>query len=66
MTPGQACAYALGKQAMLDLRRRAQSTLGAAFDLRAFHDALLGSGPLPLPILIDNLEAWIEERRRDA
>lgn len=66
VTPGQACAYALGKQAMLDLRRRAQSTLGAAFDLRAFHDALLGSGPLPLPILIDNLEAWIEERRRDA
>ncbi len=64
VTPGQACAYALGKLKMLELRDLARRDLGDRYDIRDFHDALLGAGPAPLPILEENIKAWIEERRR--
>lgn len=66
VTPGQACAYAMGKLKMQDLRDRAQKALGPQFDIRDFHDALLGDGPVPLPILEENIVTWIEGRRRAA
>ncbi len=60
--PGQATAYAVGMLKIVALRERAQRELGARFDVRAFHDVVLGSGPLPLPILAENVEAWIRSR----
>jgi uncharacterized protein (DUF885 family) len=57
--PGQACAYYIGMQKILELRQRARERLGPRFDLRAFHDQVLGSGPLPLPMLEEQIDAWI-------
>lgn len=57
--PGQACAYYIGMQKILELRARARSRLGSAFDLRAFHDKVLGDGPLPLPLLEEQIDGWI-------
>jgi uncharacterized protein (DUF885 family) len=61
--PGQAPSYAVGMLKIVELRERARSALGARFDLRAFHDVLLGSGPVPLPILEENVDEWIRARR---
>ncbi len=57
--PGQACSYYVGMRKLLELRERARTRLGARFDLRAFHDMVLGSGPLPLPLLEEQTDAWI-------
>ncbi|MDQ8754977.1 DUF885 domain-containing protein [Sphingosinicella sp. LHD-64] len=57
--PGQACSYFIGMQKILELRQRARQRLGQRFDLRAFHDQVLGSGPLPLPMLEEQIDAWI-------
>jgi uncharacterized protein (DUF885 family) len=57
--PGQATAYYVGMMKILELRERARQALGARFDLRAFHDMVLGSGPLPMPILEENVARWI-------
>lgn len=51
VTPGQACAYKVGQLEILRLRERARERLGAAFDLRDFHDVVLGQGSLPLALL---------------
>jgi uncharacterized protein (DUF885 family) len=64
--PGQACSYYIGMRRILELRARAQRRLGAAFDLRRFHDVVLGSGPLPLPLLDEEVDAWIAAARRTA
>ena len=61
--PGQAVAYKVGELAIRRLRARAEAELGQRFDLRAFHDALLGEGALPLPVLEAHLEEWIAARR---
>ena len=57
--PGQALAYKLGQMKILELRDRARQRLGPHFDLRAFHDALLGDGPLPLDVLEANMDGWL-------
>jgi uncharacterized protein (DUF885 family) len=61
--PGQALAYTTGQLEILDLRERARRELGSRFDLRAFHDLVLGSGALPLTLLSRNVDAWIAARR---
>ena len=58
--PGQATAYKVGMLEILRLREQARTELGADFDIRAFHDAVLGSGPLPLPILADRIGQWVQ------
>lgn len=58
--PGQALAYKVGQLEILSLRERAERRLGKAFDLRAFHDLLLGGGSLPLDVLGQRVDAWIE------
>lgn len=58
--PGQATSYYVGMLKILELRERAQRRLGERFDLRAFHDVVLRSGPLPLPMLEDVVDNWIE------
>ena len=57
--PGQALSYKMGQMKILELRERAQKKLGAKFDIRAFHDAVLDQGPLPLDVLETKIDAWI-------
>lgn len=59
-TPGQALAYKLGQMKISELRAKAKARLGERFDLRAFHDALLGDGALPLSVLETRMNAWID------
>jgi uncharacterized protein (DUF885 family) len=61
--PGQALAYKLGQLEILRLRDAARLALGDAFDIRSFHDAVLGQGAVGLPTLRAIVEAWIAERR---
>ena len=60
--PGQAAAYKIGMSRILDLRESAKSRLGEKFDLRDFHDVVLGHGALPLTLLAENVEAWVKDR----
>ena len=57
--PGQATAYMIGKLKILELRTRAQEALGEAFTMGAFHDVILKSGPVPLDIMEERVDAWI-------
>ena len=57
--PGQANAYMIGKLKIMELRTRAQKTLGARFSYGAFHDVVLKSGPVPLTVLEERIDAWI-------
>ena len=61
--PGQATAYKIGMQKFLDLRARAQKSLGARFDIRGFHDTVLGGGAMPLELLERRVNTWIESRK---
>jgi uncharacterized protein (DUF885 family) len=62
VNPGQALSYKMGMNHILDLRQRARTALGDAFDIRAFHDVMLGSGSVPLPILEQLLEAYLVDQ----
>ncbi len=64
--PGQACAYKIGQLKISELRARAEKTLGDRFDLRAFHDTVLGSGSLPLPALERKVDRWIAQTKNPA
>ncbi len=61
--PGQALSYKIGQLKMLELRERAETELGEKFDVRAFHDEILGAGALPLDVLEARIDAWIASRR---
>jgi uncharacterized protein (DUF885 family) len=64
--PGQAIAYKLGELKFRDLRRRAETELGAAFDVREFHDAVLLSGAVPLDVVEKNIQRYIAEKKKSA
>ncbi|TRW47916.1 DUF885 domain-containing protein [Aliidiomarina halalkaliphila] len=58
--PGQATAYKIGMMRIQELRAEAEQELGELFDIRAFHDTILGGGSLPLPLLEARVRNWIE------
>jgi len=62
--PGQALAYMIGSLKIKELRAKASKELGARFDVRKFHNAVLDDGPLPLDLLDERLTAWIAEQKR--
>jgi uncharacterized protein (DUF885 family) len=57
--PGQALGYKMGELKIRELRALAEKQLGPRFDVRAFHDAVLAHGPVPLPVLEEQVRAWI-------
>ena len=61
--PGQATAYMIGKLKIMELRDRARTQLGDDFDIRGFHDTILKTGPVPLSIMEENVDAWIARTR---
>lgn len=63
--PGQALAYKIGQLRIQTIRDRAELALGDKFDIRAFHDALLGGGALPLDILEQRMDAWLQAQLQD-
>jgi len=58
--PGQSCAYYLGYREIFSLRQKAQATLGEDFDLKAFHDVIINHGALPLTLLADVVNHYID------
>ena len=62
LMPGQALAYKIGQLKILALRDRAERQLGDDFDIRAFHDHLLGAGALPLDLLEQRMDKWLESQ----
>ena len=62
--PGQACGYKIGELTIRRLRGEAEAALGAKFDIRRFHDAVLLDGPIPLDLLERNIADWISAEKR--
>jgi uncharacterized protein (DUF885 family) len=61
--PGQALAYKVGEIRIRALRREAERTLGARFNVRELHTQMLAGGSLPLPVLESRIRRWLEEKR---
>ncbi|MDR0184190.1 DUF885 domain-containing protein [Lysobacter arvi] len=62
--PGQACSYKIGHLKIVELRERARAALADRFDIRAFHDLVLGNGAVPLAVLEASVDDWIATQRR--
>ena len=60
--PGQALAYKIGELKIIELRSRAEEELGDNFNIRDFHDIVLGSGAVPLDVLEKHIEEYIESK----
>ena len=61
--PGQACGYMVGRQALNRMRAHARQTLGAGFDIKGFHDAVLTNGSTPLSVTESLVNAWVASRQ---
>ena len=63
--PGQALSYKIGELEIRKLRQTAEQEMGTAFDIREFHDRVLGQGSLPLKVLRSEIFRWIDEKKSD-
>ena len=63
VNPAQATAYKIGMKKILELRTLAKKELGNRFDIRAFHDVILRSGPVPLDIMEELVRKWIKSSK---
>ena len=63
--PAQATAYKIGMLKIMEVRARAETELGDDFSIKAFHDAILGSGSLPMMALEAKIDAWIASARKE-
>ena len=63
VTPGQATAYKIGMLKIQQLRKHAETELGSKFDIRGFHDAVLGGGAMPLDLLEKRVDLWIAAKK---
>lgn len=61
--PGQALSYKLGELAITRLRAESEAALGPKFDLKAFHDTILAQGSVPLPLLEQQVRAWVAQAK---
>ena len=61
--PGQATSYKIGMLRILELRKKAEEELGDDFDIRGFHDTVLGGGSMPLDILEKRVDQWIAKNK---
>ena len=59
--PGQATSYKVGMLKIGELRDKAQQALGDQFDIRGFHDTVLGGGAMPMPMLENRVDNWIAQ-----
>ena len=62
--PAQALTYKVGQLTILQLREKAKAALGAKFDVRLFHDEVIGAGALPLDVLTERIDAWIKKQQQ--
>jgi uncharacterized protein (DUF885 family) len=62
--PGQALSYKIGELKIRELRKKAEQALGEKFDVRRFHDAVLGNGSVPLTVLEQEIDRFIEQERK--
>jgi uncharacterized protein (DUF885 family) len=62
--PGQATGYMIGYLKMAELRHKAEAALGPKFDIRGYHDMIIGHGALPLNLLERQTDAWIAAQKR--
>ena len=63
VAPGQALSYKIGQLKIRELRTRAETALGDAFSIKEFHNQILSSGSLPLVLLEEKIEKWIEKEK---
>jgi uncharacterized protein (DUF885 family) len=62
--PAQALGYKIGQLKIIELRERAKKELGDKFDIRGFHDEVLGGGALPLDVLEARIDSWIAAQKQ--
>ncbi len=62
--PAQALSYKIGEIKIQELRKKAEKALGEKFDLRAFHDTIIGNGSLPIAILEEIINDWISDQKK--
>ena len=65
-SPGQALGYKIGQLEILKLRQYAKDQLGNKFDIRGFHDQVLGAGALPMDVLGDRIHEWVQQQKKSA
>ena len=61
--PGQACAYKIGQLEILKLRKKAETALGENFSVKEFHSVCLNAGPVPLSVLSELVDEYIESKK---
>ena len=64
--PAQALSYKIGELKIRELRAYAESELGSAFDLRKFHDTVVGNGSLPIAVLEEIVQYWVAHQKPEA